>query len=130
PDGTASPAEETSLQAPTRSGRAGAVRRVSAEARHSSAKSGRTITRTRRFTATSPRPLCSCDVLSRTRPDPQRPRQAPELPLPVVERGARLVLAAVRADVPANDRARLRNVHAAIDVRGELHEQHHPVIGS
>src|SRR5437764_7129439 len=63
------------------------------------------ISRTLRFTATSPRPLHSCDVLSRTRLDPQRPRQAAELPLLVVERGARLVLAAVRADVPADDRS-------------------------
>src|SRR5204862_7981067 len=88
------------------------------------------ISRTLRFTATSPRPLCSCDVLSRTRLDPQRPRQAAELPLLVIERGARLVLAAARADAPANDRARLRNVHRPIDVRGAPPEQHHPGIGS
>src|SRR5215467_2942446 len=64
-----------------------------------------------------------------TRLDPQRPRPSTELCLAVEDRGARLVLAPVAADAPADERARFADVHPSIDVRGKFREQHHAIVG-
>src|SRR5262245_3697598 len=65
-----------------------------------------------------------------TRLDPQRPRPSTELCLAVEDRGARLVLAPVAADAPADERARFADVHPSVDVRGKFREQHHAIVGS
>src|SRR5262252_8605118 len=61
--------------------------------------------------------------------DPQRQRPSTELSLAVEDRCARLVLAPVAADAPADERARFADVHSSVDVRGKFREQHHAIVG-
>src|SRR5690606_26850844 len=56
--------------------------------------------------------------------DPDRARNGFELAASAVERGARLVLAAARAEPPADDDARLAGVHGYLEAGRQLAEQH------
>src|SRR5580765_4677934 len=59
--------------------------------------------------------------------DPQRAGATAQLALAIENGRARLALAAAHAQLPADERAGLPDVHQAVDVRGELGEQQHRV---
>src|SRR5579864_972926 len=60
--------------------------------------------------------------------DPQRACPPAQLALAVEDRGTRLPLAILATEAPADERARLADVHAPIHVRAEFREQHHALI--
>ena len=63
-------------------------------------------------------------LLPTCRLDPERARPRAELAVLVEDRRAGLVLAPLDADLPADDRAGLADVHPAVHVRLHLAEQH------
>src|SRR5690606_6691897 len=79
--------------------------------------------------AVSARKTKSSVSTSVARLDPDRARDGLELAARAVHGRARLVLAAARAERPADDDARLAGQHGRVDARRELAQQHRAHVG-